>query len=157
MDQTGTIPLLALLGKAHDVVEAEFDARLRDEFPDLTRAQGRNVLRHFSADGCQRVSQLSDRSGVSKQALSLQIASLEKAGYLTTGVDPDDGRARRVALTERGVAAQAAVVRIVAEIDTLWRERLGADWEHLVAAATRIVESDPAHVGTSCCPNGERA
>ena len=66
---------VALLGQAHDTLEARFNEQLvTSEFADLTAALSRNVLRWVSATDC-RASQLALASGVSKQALSLQMVS----------------------------------------------------------------------------------
>lgn len=142
------LPLLALLGRAHDALEAEFDRRLAaSRFSDLSLAHSRNVLRHLGREGCCRVSQLSERSGVSKQALSLQIAHLEKCGYLLAAPDPDDGRARVLALTDQGRSAQRVVGRILGEMDAEWSERWGDQaWDVLrgqLAALIRTGEGRP--------------
>lgn len=120
------LPLIALLGHAHDALEAEFNRRLKQSrFGDLSLAHSRNVLRHVPPAGC-RATSLAASCGVSKQALSLQITHLEQAGYLTCSPDPTDGRARILELTPRGCAAQDAVRGILGEIDQLWRDRWGA-------------------------------
>lgn len=117
---TGTVPLVALLGQAEAVYEREFDRRVAEAgFPALSLAHARNVLRHL-AEGPARASQLVDRCGVSKQAVSQQVAHLERAGYLSVSPDPTDQRARVVALTEQGRRAQCVVVRLFAEIETDW-------------------------------------
>ena len=118
----GRLPLVALLGRAHDAFEAEFDRRLLDsEFCALSLARSRNVLRHLDGSPL-RASQLVARCGVSKQALSEQIAHLEREGYLTTEPDPDDQRARLLALTDRGERAQRLVLALFGEIERDWAE-----------------------------------
>lgn len=137
------LPLVALLGQAHDALEADFDARLQaTEFIDLSLAHSRNVLRHLQSESCSRASQLVDRSGISKQALSLQIAHLEKTGYVVTAPDPQDKRARQVLLTARGQHAQRAVRRILTELDEEWRQRWGAPvWDDVRAHLTQIIDA----------------
>lgn len=131
MTRSATLPLIALLGHAHDALEATFNARLRAAgYADLSLAHSRNVLRHLDGAECRRASQLVERSGVSKQALSLQIAQLERAGYVETSADPHDRRARQVLLTPRGVEAQRVVRRLLGELDAAWRERWGqGSWD----------------------------
>lgn len=117
---TGAVPLVALLGQAEAVYEREFDHRVAAAgFPTLSLAHARNVLRHL-AGGPARASQLVDRCGVSKQAVSQQVAHLERAGYLEVTPDPTDQRARVVALTEQGRRAQCVVVRLFTEIEADW-------------------------------------
>lgn len=141
MPDPSTLPLVALLGHAHDALERDFDARLRQtEFADLSLAHSRNVLRHLSHDDCCRASQLAERSGISKQALSLQIAQLERAGYVVVQADPSDRRARHVALTARGRSAQRAVGRVLREVDAQWRRTWGEDtWQLLRARLHEII------------------
>ena len=122
----GRLPLVALLGRAHDAFEAEFDRRLLDsEFCALSLARSRNVLRHLGGTPL-RASQLVDRCGVTKQALSAQIAHLEREGYLTSEPDPDDQRARLLALTGKGARAQRLVLGLFGEIERDWVEAVAA-------------------------------
>lgn len=139
------MPLITLLGHAHDALEAEFDERLKaSPFSDISLAHSRNVLRHLGLEGCCRVSQLTERSGVSKQALSRQIAHLEKTGYLLVTADPDDGRAKTMELTDRGKAAQRFVGRTMREMDATWIERWGEEaWGDLRARVSSIAHPPP--------------
>lgn len=138
-----TIPLIALLGQAHDALEATFNERLRgSEFTDLSLAHSRNVLRHLSPKNCRRASHLVERSGVSKQALSLQIAHLERLGYVATAPDPDDKRARSVRLTDRGLAAQRVVRRLLRDLDAEWQQAWGEDtWDAVRGRLTEVISS----------------
>lgn len=63
--------------------------------------------------GSLRGSDLVERLGLDKSTISRQLAQLVEIGLAERIPDPDDGRARRVQLTERGVA----------ELMTLRRER----------------------------------
>lgn len=120
-------PLVALLGHAHDAFAAEFDALLADtEFADVSLAHFRNVLRHLEA-GPLRSSQIVGRCGVTKQAVSQQLAHLHTRGYVSLTPDPLDGRARLVALTEKGCRARARVHSLFAEIEGRWARVLGDD------------------------------
>ncbi|WP_232547323.1 MarR family winged helix-turn-helix transcriptional regulator [Propioniciclava soli] len=143
MDETpeDALPLVALLGQAHDALEAAFDERLgASPFSDLSLAHSRNVLRHVGRGGCARPRQVAELSGVSKQAVSLQIAHLERAGYLRTLPDPSDGRARVLELTARGRSAQRWVLRTMRELDALWRDRWGEDvWSEVRGRLREVV------------------
>lgn len=63
--------------------------------------------------GSMRGSDIVERLGLDKSTISRQVAQLVELGLAERVPDPDDGRARRVQLTERGVS----------ELMTLRRER----------------------------------
>lgn len=130
-DQTHTdagthpIPLIALLGRAESEFIAEFDRRMKDtEFCALSLAHSRNVLRHL-AGGPQRASAIVDQCGLSKQAISQQIAHLSANGYVTVEPDPSDHRARIVALTDKGASAQRLVKTMFGQIEQDWAAKIG--------------------------------
>lgn len=123
-------PLVALLGGLEAVFVREFDRRLKTtDMCALSLAHSRNVLRYLDGPEHEtvRASQLVARSGVSKQALSQQIAHLERNGYLVTGPDPKDHRARIVTATDRGREAQRLVKRLFAEIEQDWATIVGTE------------------------------
>lgn len=121
------LPLVALLSRLESAFVAEFDRRLSaSEFGSLSMAHARNVLRHL-ADGPLRHGRLGELAGVSKQAISQQVAHLERAGLVAVTCDPVDQRGRVVALTERGLRAQCLVTRTFAEIEQDWDALLGPD------------------------------
>lgn len=143
---TGQVPLVALLGQAEAIYEREFDRRVAAEgFGALSLAHARNVLRHL-ADGPLRASQLVGRCGVTKQAVSQQVAHLERAGYLVVAPDPTDQRARTVALTDTGRRAQCLAVRLFAEIESDWAGAHGdlADVRRVLTAVVRGAGERPS-------------
>lgn len=149
----GPRPLVALLGRAHAVFEREFDHRVGEAgFPALSLAHSRNVLRHL-ADGPMRASQLVDRCGVSKQAVSQQLSHLERAGYVSLRPDPTDQRARLVALSEEGRRAQCVVARLFREIEADWAAAYGDldDVRRLLAAVVAGAGERPGGDGTTAC------
>ena len=147
------VPLVALLGRSEAAFNAEFDRRLKgSEFCALSLAHSRNVLRHLGS-GPQRASQLVTRCDVSKQAISQQIALLEREGYLESTPDPTDQRARILALTAKGQRAQQLVEAMFIEIEDDWATQLGArDAAALRRILTKVVEGQtgPASTGSSC-------
>jgi DNA-binding MarR family transcriptional regulator len=68
--------------------------------PRLRRSHT-SLLPHIDLEGT-RVSDLAERLGVTKQAVSQLVDDLEQLGVLARVSDPEDARARRVIFTERG-------------------------------------------------------
>jgi DNA-binding MarR family transcriptional regulator len=76
--------------------------------------------------GGARITDLADRAGITKQAVTLMVDHLERGGYVARVADPSDRRAKLVVLTDRGRAAAVASLRIAEEIERGWTQRLGA-------------------------------
>jgi DNA-binding MarR family transcriptional regulator len=72
-----------------------------------------------------RPSELAIRTRMTKQALNKLLGNLERNGYLERRPDPDDRRARRIALTDRGRAVIPVIRGTVAEIEREWAAALG--------------------------------
>ena len=60
-----------------------------------------SLLPHIALEGT-RITDLADRLGISKQAVSQLVDDLEAYGVVARVSDPEDARARRVIFTERG-------------------------------------------------------
>lgn len=135
------IPLVAMLGKAHDAFAAEFDELIaHSDVPGVSLAHYRTVLRHLD-DEPLRASQIVGRCGVSKQAVSQQLTQLDAGGYIVLRPDPSDGRARLVELTDSGRRAREVVRECCVQIEQRWAAMLGADDEALRRALTTILEN----------------
>jgi DNA-binding MarR family transcriptional regulator len=72
-----------------------------------------------------RPSELAARTRMTKQALNKLLGNLERNGYLERRPDPDDRRARRIALTDRGRAMIPVIRGTVAETEREWAAALG--------------------------------
>ena len=83
-----------------DVRERIYEGVLEDGYTDLSRAHVL-LFRWPVIDGL-RPSELAARNQLSKQTINDLLKDLEKRGYLERTLDPTDGRARIVRLTERG-------------------------------------------------------
>ena len=99
------------------------DGLSRAGFRDL-RLPHMAVLQYPGPDG-YRPSELAEHAGMSKQAMNQLLQSLERLGYIRRSDAEEDGRARIVHFTERGHAAWAKEIEILAEIETEWRAKLG--------------------------------
>lgn len=80
------------------------------------------VFRFIDEDG-SRLTELADRSGITKQAVGEVVTKLERLGYTRRVVDPADGRAKIMQLTDRGRQAQTAGARILADVEARWAEQ----------------------------------
>ena len=74
-----------------------------------------------------RPSDLAAGLRVTKQALNYRLSELERLGYLERRPDPDDRRARRIALTNRGRALIPVIRGAVVETEHEWAAALGKD------------------------------
>src|SRR3954469_11008775 len=120
-------PLIgALLRLPWEAVQRRMLERLHDHgFDDLDAAH-LNVFQYPGPQGA-RPSELAARLRISKQALNYQLGQLELLDYLERRPDPDDLRAKRVALTPRGTAAIGVIRDAVGEIEATWEQQLGPE------------------------------
>lgn len=56
---------------------------------------------------------------MTKQAMSVLVADLERLGYLQRWPDPSDGRARLIGFTDKGRAAVKAAARAFKRMDVV--------------------------------------
>jgi len=126
-DQSFGPPLIgALLRVPWESVQRHMLERLHERgFDDLDAAH----LTVFQYPGPQgtRPTELAARLRMSKQALNYLLRELERLDYVARRPDPDDLRSKRVALTQRGIAAGGVMREAVAELETTWAQKLGAN------------------------------
>jgi DNA-binding MarR family transcriptional regulator len=125
MDESG-MPLPALLTRARDLTIELLHDRLRAEGFDGIRYRHGSVFRFIDARG-SRLTELAERSRLTKQAIGELVDELERLGYVERAPDPGDRRAKIIRLTERGEAGQVAAARILDDIEQRWAGHLGAD------------------------------
>jgi DNA-binding MarR family transcriptional regulator len=82
---------------------------------------------HWPGPEGMRPSDLAARMRVTKQALNYLLGDLERLGYLERRPDPDDRRARRIAITDRGLELVPVIRGAVVEIEREWAAALGKD------------------------------
>lgn len=117
-------PLPPLLAEVKETAIEELHRRLAAEgFAEVRPGHG--CVFRFVDDAGLRLTDVAERSGFTKQAVGEAANDLERLGYVERTPDPGDGRAKIIRLTERGLAAQAAALRIFADIERRWSERYG--------------------------------
>jgi DNA-binding MarR family transcriptional regulator len=91
---------------------------------DLTPSQARALLL-VDRTGT-RLTELSRRSGVTKQAMMQMVDDLQAMGCVRRTPDPDDGRAKVVRLTARGLRQRARARKALQIVEGRARRRLGS-------------------------------
>src|SRR5689334_14147 len=119
-------PLIgALLRVPWEAVRRHMLTRLHERgFADFDDAY-LTVFQYPGPEGV-RPSDLAAQLRMTKQALNYLLGELERLGYLERQPDPDDRRAKRIAVTSRGAAAIAVIRGAVGEMEATWTEQLGA-------------------------------
>src|SRR4051794_20773190 len=119
-------PLPALLSEVKELAVDELHRRLADEgYPDVRPGHG-CVFRFVDRDGL-RLTELSERSGLTKQAVGEVVDDLVGLGYVERVRDPSDARAKLIRLTTPGREGQAAAKRIFADIERRWGRQVGRE------------------------------
>jgi DNA-binding MarR family transcriptional regulator len=135
-------PLIgALLRMPVDLVRGRMlEALHRDGFDDVVSAHFA-VLNYPGPDG-RRPADIAAQTGMSKQALHYLLGQLETLGYIERHADPDDQRAKRVSLTDRGYAAGRTLRAAVAALEDEWAGKLGRkEFDQLKALLRRLNEA----------------
>jgi DNA-binding MarR family transcriptional regulator len=117
---------VALLYTAADGLVAELTARLAEAgYGDIRQTHG-CVFGNIVPDG-MRLTELAELAGMTKQGVGEAVSDLERLGYAERVADPSDGRAKIIRLTGRGRAAQRAGFETIADIESEWVQRFGAE------------------------------
>ena len=140
-------PLPALLTEVKMAAVRQLHARLSDlGHGDIRDGHG-CVFGFIDMDTGTRLTDLAERSGLTKQAVGEAVTELERLGYLQRLPDPNDGRAKLIKLTDWGVDAVLKGRRVFAEIEAGWAEQLGPEMlAKFRQAATAIAELEGARV-----------
>jgi DNA-binding MarR family transcriptional regulator len=108
---------------------------------DLSPSQARALLLIDRAG--TRLTEIASRAGVTKQAMMQMVDELQAAGCLRRTPDLEDGRAKVVRLTAKGVRQRATARQAVASVETRIRRRLGnRRYEALQAALEELTEEE---------------
>lgn len=106
----------------------------------FAQARG-NLLVHIGPGGA-RQGDLAEKAGLTKQAVQQFVDELVADGIVRRSPDETDARARRITLTPAGEAAMRDADRIKLEIESRWRDRIGAEaFAALDASLRRVIEA----------------
>jgi DNA-binding MarR family transcriptional regulator len=108
---------------------------------DVSLAICANILRVLGANR-ERIRDLPQLTGISKEAIAMALGFLEKRGYASSEKDSGDGRTRWVALTAKGRKAEEEYLRRLTVVEEEWRARLGAEVVHGLRKSLEPLVSD---------------
>jgi DNA-binding MarR family transcriptional regulator len=82
------------------------------------------LFRYPTIEG-MRPTELANQMGISKQAINDLLRQLEAKGYLELRLDPSDGRARLITLTESGSELMELTRRVAQEVSDEYARLVG--------------------------------
>lgn len=120
------LDLTSLLSLSFSTLIDELNDRMSElGFGDIRPAHG-FMFKRIIPDGATGI-ELAEYLGITKQAVSKMVDSLEKSGYVMRKTHPTDKRGKVIVLTERGWLAVKAKDEILTEIEQRWIENIGAE------------------------------
>lgn len=115
-------PLLLLIVLAERHLAEALQAHLVAAGFEDHRVVHHNVMAHVTYEGI-RLTELADKAGITKQAMSELVIDLERLGYLQRTADPHDRRAKLIGFTEKGRAAVQEAMRAFEAMDAALGDR----------------------------------
>ena len=112
---------LAYMSLGHRIVEGVNAAG----FPQ--RPAHSAVMAHIDIEGGTRLSTIAARANITPQAVGELVDDLERLGYVVRQPDPDDRRAKRIVLTDRGRKSVTAALDTIATLEAELEDLLGSD------------------------------
>lgn len=119
-------PIGLLLAKVSVKYETEFLKRINQEktFSSITISDHR-VLKFITANEINS-NDIARQVGVSKQAISKSISSLEKRGFIMRKESKEDGRSQILLLTEKGNKLISKAIQVAKELELATLKQLGS-------------------------------
>jgi DNA-binding MarR family transcriptional regulator len=144
VDASPRLPVGQLLGRLLHAFRWELYQRARDcGYEDIREAH----LQVFGAIDWTgtRLTDLAARSNMTLPAMSELVDELQRNGYLERRPDPDDRRAKRIALTREGRRFLIEGLRAVREIEARYASVVGGDrFAVMVEALGDLVDAEGA-------------
>lgn len=124
--RASTLQVLFKVARLLDEVALE---RIAERGGPRLRRSHMSLFPHISLEGT-RITELADKLGITKQAISKLVDDLEQTGIVSRKEDPDDARARLVMFTRRGREGFFEGLSVLHELETelltlLGKTRLG--------------------------------
>jgi DNA-binding MarR family transcriptional regulator len=136
--------LFRLLHRAGRAERAETAARVRARGHPTISLSYAELLSNLDTRGTS-ISDLARRAGVSRQAASQLLRSIERDGYVEREPHAGDARAVRVRMTPRGRALLSDALDVVRGIEAEYEDLLGReDLQHLRRILTTLVQRTDA-------------
>jgi len=125
-DSTQGLPSSALLRTAYNALAARIFASVvaSAEFDDLRPSHG-NAMEQLEIEDGLRLTDLATRAGITLQSMGELVDDLQVKGYVERRPDPNDRRAKRIYLTDRGRKNARVAKRATAEVEDRLVELLG--------------------------------
>lgn len=109
-------------------------------FSDVRPSYGSVLVPLYEEDDL-RMGELAKRSGLSKQAMTSLVRSVEDARLVSRSRDPADGRAYRVTLTARGRELRPVAEQVLGELAVRTRSRLSdQELDSLFTSLRKVVQ-----------------
>lgn len=130
-----------LLFKAARLFDDEAVRRQKEKGLKGLRPAHTRLLPHIDLDGT-RLTDLAERTGISKQAVGQLVEDLEGMGLLKRVADPGDGRARLVTFTDSGKKGLLGGLSLLSNLEEELSEKIGKKRiKELRETLTSIVEA----------------
>lgn len=114
-------------------------------FEDIRTAHN-VVFQHLRPEG-SRVTEIAERARLTKQAAQYLVDHLEGGGYLERVLDPEDGRAKLLRLTDRGREVERVAREAIARLENRWAARVGQENFSQFFAVLQVLYGDAQEHG----------
>ena len=119
-------PTPRLLSLAYNASSSAIYRRLQDAGIVDTRPSHGNVMEHLAFEDGIRLNDLARKAGITPQSMGQFVDELEELGYVERRPDPEDRRAKRIYLTNKGRRSNRIEWKVVTEVEAALEELLGA-------------------------------
>ena len=145
-DSTQGLPSSALLRTAYNALAARIFTSVvaSAEFDDLRPSHG-NVMEQLELEDRLRLTDLAARAGITVQSMGELVDDLQVKGYVERRPDPNDRRAKRIYLTDRGRKNARVAKRATAEVEDRLAELLGEQRYELLRSTLEEIIAAEAH------------
>ena len=128
MESLSNLPSSALLRLAYNTLAARIYAAVvaGTAFGDLRPSHG-NAMEQLELEDGLRLTDLAARAGMTAQSMGELVDDLEGKGYLERRPDPDDRRAKRIYLTDRGRENARVAKQATADVEASLAALLGEE------------------------------